>query len=418
MSLDQSTKASLLALKEKREASNPPAAAPQPPSTEVVDDPQSSQIIEPKPATQPPSTEGTGLKDDSSASAVPPAEEPKKTEKPKEDEKVDANKVPTDGEKSTDKVDDLSDPTFDLDLGEEGGGDEGTKPADNKSVDFKKLGSAFDLEASTQEEFISKVNEKFSKLKEAQETTFTGVPDDLKQAIEIAKKGGDWKSYTSSLAVDVEKLDPLALFDREFERVEAQRFKNPDGSIDYEKLDEELNSIPDGIKRMQGNAIKQQISTQQKARQATVMAAVAQAQDRFQKNLGDAVKELPSMLPKEAYGVTFEPKHSSYLYEGISNGSLVKKHLGNIDPATLSKMDGKKLTQTIALAEWAEKISDFRFKQGKVSGKKEILSSTQNAQITASTTVPTPTRSDDDKPLTSAEKLAAYRKSKMGTNSL
>ena len=308
MSLDQSTKAALLALKQQREASNPPAAAPQSPDNGVAVEPQSSQLIIEKPATQPPSTEGTGLPDDSSASAVPPVEEPKKNRKNQKEDRVDANKVPTD-DKSTDKVDDLSDPTFDLDLGEE----EGAKPADNKSVDFKKLGSAFDLEASTQEELISKVKEKFSKLKEVQETTFSGVPDDLKQAIEIAKKGGDWKSYTSSLAVDVEKLDPLALFDREFERVETQRFKNPDGSIDYEKLDEELNSIPDGIKRMQGNAIKQQISNQQKARQATVMAAVEQAQDKFQKSLGDAVKDLPSMLPKEAYGVTFEPKHSSYL---------------------------------------------------------------------------------------------------------
>ena len=410
MSLDQNSKAELLALKEKREALNATPTTPPVVETPQAEE-QSSQLIEPKPATQPPSMEGTpAVKKDDLESAVPPKESTKPKEEPKKEE-VDANKAPDTAE----TADDLSEPEFDLDLGEE----EGAKPkADEKSFDFKKLGSALNLEASTQEEFISKVNEKFSKLKDLEETTFNGVPDDLKQAIEIAKKGGDWKSYTSSLAVDVDKLDPLALFDREFERVEAQRFKNPDGSIDYDKLDEELNSIPDGIKRMQGNAIKQQISSQQQARQAAVMAAVAQSQEKFQKSLGEAVRELSSVLPKESFGVTFEPKHSSYLYEGIANGSLIKKHLGNIEPATLSKLNAKKLMSTIALAEWAEKISDFRFKQGKVSGKKEILSSTQNAQIKASTTLPTPSRSDDGKPLTSAEKLEAYKQSKMGVNSL
>lgn len=271
----------------------------------------------------------------------------------------------------------------------------GTPVADAPTLfDLKKVGSALSLETKTEEEFVKQVSEKFSKLKELEALSLDGIPEQLKGAIEVAKKGGNWQEYAGVTALDATKLDATEVFEREYERANIERFKNPDGSYDYEKFDQELLGIPQGLKQMQGNAIKSQIIARQQQQQASVIAQAAAQQDRFQKSLGDAARELSTLLPQDQFGIKIEPKHATYLYEGIANGSLLKKHLGGLDPASLSKLDSKKLMKTIAIAEFGERISQHQFKQGEVAGKKAVLLSTQNTQLTQSSSLPKPEEKD------------------------
>src|SRR3546814_9881138 len=46
------------------------------------------------------------------------------------------------------------------------------------------------------------------------------------------------------------------------------------------------------------------------------------------KTLASATKSLGELLPLETYGIKFEPKHSSEIYNGIVTSKLTKKHLG------------------------------------------------------------------------------------------
>jgi hypothetical protein len=284
-------------------------------------------------------------------------------------------------------------------------------------VDLKKLGSAFNLEVKSEDELVSKVNERLAKLKELETQSLDGLPEQLKQAAEIARKGGDWFAYTNATALDATKLDPLELFQKEYERTEAQNFKLADGSVDWEKLDEAHDSIPEAVRRMQGNQIKSVIANRQQQQVAAVMAQTVAQQERFQKNLGDAAKDLTNLLPREQFGILIESKHSSYLYEGINNGSLIKKHLGDIDPSVLMKLDGKKLMKTIAIAEFGEGISESRFKQGKTAGKKELLTGTTNAQLQSPSYSPTPNEPNNEKP-SSTEMLKNMNDRQKPKNSL
>jgi hypothetical protein len=278
----------------------------------------------------------------------------------------------------------------------------------SSGVDLRKLGSALSLEATNEEEFVKTVGEKLSKLKELEEQSskvFEGIPSYLKEAIDIAKKGGDVETFIGNSLLDPNRYDPIDLFETEYERVNAHRFKKPDGTIDYEALDAEMDNIPDGYKSMQGMTIKQQLIAQQQQRKQAIVAESLKAQERFTKELTEAAKELPQFFPKEEWGVNVEPKHAASVVDGIMNGKLVKKHLGDIDQATLSKLDAKKLTKLIFLAEAGKNIVEFSRKQGIVAGKRELLDKTQNPQVIAPSISAAPDISDDKKSLTAVDKL-------------
>jgi hypothetical protein len=400
--LGQSTKQQLAALRDQREAKGASTAQAQEPESSLNSD---YITVNPSPATKPPNTSELTPPTPAPETAVPSDDKVKEEEKPKEKEEVeqpDLTKEAT--EEVVEKVEDLSEPTFDFEP------DTDTEKK-SEGLDFGGLGSALNLtEITTKEDFIKAVTEKFSKLEQLETTqasAFEGLPDDLKQAMEVAKKGGDWKALAST--IDVSKLDPIDLFEREFERLEGHKYKNEDGSIDYDALDQQLDTIPDGVKAMNGNQIKQQIDYQQRQKQSQVLAQAEAKQESFNKNLAEASRELPKMFPKDSFGIQLEAKHSSFVYDGIAKGSLIKKHLGNIPAATLSSMDANLLTKTIAAAEWAESIGKFRYKQGEVNAKKALLASTQNAQINTPSSLPIPEEPEGSKPLTSTDKLKLYQ---------
>jgi hypothetical protein len=255
------------------------------------------------------------------------------------------------------------------------------------SVNFETLGSALNLEAKSQDDFVAKVNERLSKVKNE---VLDGVPESLKQALEIAKKGGDWLAYTNATSVDFSKIPSETLFEKEFERINLSRFRNPDGSIDYEKYDQEYEATPLSMRLMRGEQIKSDLIQRQEQQKVAILAQTTKQQEQFSQGIADAARDLSNILPKEKFGITIEPRHTSYFYEGIANGSLIKKHLGDIDLSSLSRADGRLLTRTIVLAELGEKIGEYRFKQGETAGKKKVWLETQNVQTQGPSYTPRP----------------------------
>lgn len=284
-------------------------------------------------------------------------------------------------------------------------------PASSVGPDIKKLGSAWSLEVNSEDELVKTVSERLTKLKELEVQStkvFENVPAELVEAVEVAKKGGDWASFVGSSLLNVAALDPVDLFEEEFERTQIHRYKLPDGSIDYEKFDEALQAIPVAMKHMQGEQLKQRLAYNQAQRKAQAQAQVQAQQEQFSKNLAESSKTLTTQFPKETFGITVEPKHVSTLYEGITSGKLIKKHLGDVPAEILAKFDASKLMSTIAKAEWTEGIAKFNKAQGITEGKKSILNKVQNPQITGSGISAAPETTQDEKPLTHTEKIKAF----------
>lgn len=283
-----------------------------------------------------------------------------------------------------------------------------TEEVKPSTFDIKRLGSALQIDANTEEEFVKSVSENLTKLKTLEtevSKVFEGVDPNLKEAIELAKKGGDWQSFIGNSLVDTTKLNPTELFVQEYEKQNIHRFKKADGSVDYEALDAEIDSIPAGVKLMQGNAIKNQLYLEQTQRKQQLQEQVQKQQEAFSKQLGEAAKELPSYFPKETFGVEVGAQHVASIYDGIASKKLIQKHLGDLPPSALAGLDAKKLMKTLALAEWGAGISKAQFEQGKVAGKRQLLEKTQNADINVSGRPAEPESPTGEKPLTAAEKL-------------
>lgn len=293
------------------------------------------------------------------------------------------------------------------------------------SLDLQKIGSALNLEASNEEDFVKTVSEKFTKLKEYEEKSSTenSLPLDFKQAFDeaksIASQGGDWQTAIFSSLGNVAALDSLSLFDQEFEKINGQNFKKEDGTIDRDALFAEIDQIPEGVRKMQGEQIKQRLLQVQQQRKQAVQQALSQSYENFNKSLNDAVKTAAEAFPKDKWGITLEPQHLNAIRDGIANGKLVQKHLGSsIDVSTLSKFDAAKLVKTVISAEISEKAAQFNYKKGKSDGKREILERTQNPQIETPGKAAAPDLADDKKPKTSTEKLKDMARKFQPENSL
>lgn len=268
---------------------------------------------------------------------------------------------------------------------------------------LETLGSALKIEnIKSKADIVAQFNQRDARIKEletAQAAQLSDVDDDLKDLINVAKQKGDWKAYLGTKIIDYSRHDPVALFEQQVEQ--SPRFKKPDGSIDQDAVDAALAEVPLIVKEAQGNAIKQQLVNASELRRQQILAAAEQKRFEFNKNLSTAVGKIPSIFPKEKVGVTFEPKHSDFLYAGIRDGSLIKKHLGSID---VSGVEPEKLARTLAAAEWLEGISQHQLKQGIIKGKKELLAESQNVQLNTPN-VPVNPNQTGDKVETSADKL-------------
>lgn len=284
-------------------------------------------------------------------------------------------------------------------------------PAVDSKFDAKKLGSALGLEVADESQLIQTVNERLTKAKQLEaekDTILQGIPESLKEAIDVAKKGGDWRALTGN-SVDVKSLDPLDVFDSDYAKRNGHRFKKEDGSIDLDKMHAAIDSIPEELRLFQGDAIKREIAAIQLQQKASILAQAERKQLEFSKKLSEATRDVAKLLPKETFGITLEARHGEHLYNGINNHSLIKKHLGDLSSEVIAGLDPSKLTKAIAVLEYGEKAAKFQYGQGEVAAKKALLNKVTNPQVNTTGLPAAPEVTDAERPKSTTEKLKDMR---------
>lgn len=287
--------------------------------------------------------------------------------------------------------------------------------AQTPTYDFNRLGSALELgEVKDESEFLAKVSEIKTKAKQLEEKPYEGIPEDFKTFVEVAKTSGEdeAKAYLANQLVDYTKVDPLQLFEDEFYRDAA---KNPkyvkDGKIDWEMVDQAYDQIPDALREFQGKQIQYaKHQTQLQKRQEILQKNQARV-EAAERSLAQASRNLNEVLPFEKYGIKFEPKHSTSIYDGITSSKLTKKHLGvSYEALIRSGADMKAVAATVAKAEYTEQMLKFKSNNSKVEAKKELLEKTQNAVIKSPGSIVEP-NSEAKQEKTIAQKMAEYKAS-------
>jgi hypothetical protein len=287
---------------------------------------------------------------------------------------------------------------------------EATKEVETPKFDFSNLGSALGLkDVKGQDEVVAEFSKIKTKLKELEDSPLSGVPEEFREVVEVAKRSGEsWKDYLSESIIDYSKIDPQQLFEDDFYKraINNPRF-HTDGKFNEQLVQDALEAMPDSVRWYNGQQIQQALIHQQAARKQEIRARAEAKRENAEKSLSQATKSLQEILPVERYGIKFEPKHSSQIYEGISNSTLTKKHFGmSFDDLVRSGADMKAVTRTATLAEFGEKMLKFKSQASKVEAKKEILDKTQNAQIKTTGSIVTPQSSDDKKVVSVEEKMA------------
>lgn len=276
-------------------------------------------------------------------------------------------------------------------------------------IDYSELGSALSLDGvKSKEDFIAKASELKSKLKEYEEAPLSGVPEDLRDVIKVAKTG-DWREMLASEIIDYTKLDPVQEFERDFI---ARAQNNPkyftDGKFDPQKVNDALDAMPEASREYHGTQLLEQKMIQQRMRRDQIKAQAEQKRAEAEKSLANATSKLGDILPLETYGIKFEPEHSSEIYNGILNSKLTKKHLGlSYEDLVRSGADMRNITRTITLAEKGEKMIAFKSDKSKVDGKKEVLKTIQNVQLNPTGSSINP-ETPDEKPKSPVDKMKEY----------
>ena len=279
-------------------------------------------------------------------------------------------------------------------------------------IDYSELGSALSLgEIKTKEEFITKASALNSKLKQLEEKPLEGIPEELREVVQVSKTGGweDAKDFLASQLIDFSKIHPLDEFERDFK---ARNLNNPkyftDGKIDVQKLEEAIDSLPEVTRELHGEQILQAKAYQQQRQREAIKAKAEAKRAEADKTLANATRNLGELLPLETYGIKFDPKHSSEIYDGIVNSKLTKKHLGQTyEDLVRSGADMKAVARTITLAEKGERMIAFKADKSRVDAKKEILRSTQNIQLNTPGTALQP-ENPETKVISPAEKMREY----------
>lgn len=288
-----------------------------------------------------------------------------------------------------------------------------TSIPDNSPLTLETIGSALKIEGlKTKDDLVAKytgLETKVKELESSRETFFDTLPEDLREVVKVAQSKGDWKGALSTRVVDYSKVDPVALFENSIETDPAYRLA--DGSIDKAAVDAALAEIPHAMKRAYGNSLKEQLAQAQINRRNQIAQEAERKRNEQNTKLAEASKNIGNILPKDKFGITFEPKHADYLYSNIKSGSLVEKHLGK--GFDITSVEPTKLLRTLALAEFGESISNHQRQQGVVQGKKELLHKAQNVQLGNNIIPPTPNQ-PEPKQATPAEKMAVMVNSKKG----
>ena len=183
-----------------------------------------------------------------------------------------------------------------------------------------------------------------------------------------------------------------------------------DGKFDMNKVEEVLDAMPEAVREMYGRQMAQAKAQEQRTRQLQLKAQAEAKLKHAEKSLGEATRNLNELLPFENYGIKFDPKHSSEIYNGITSSKLTKELLGvSYEDLVKSGADMKVVAKTIAAAKYAEKMIKFKSQNAKVEGKKEVLDKIRNPQIKSSGSVVQP-ESETKKEMSAAEKLAYHLK--------
>lgn len=303
-------------------------------------------------------------------------EEKSEEEETKEEEEEESVTVEPEKEETVVNEETQSDKDDDPDLISDWDEDE----ADSKSgdVDITSVLSDIGIEADNAETartYIQELKEKVTTLEEANSGN-DNLPNELVEAIEVHKDGGNYLEYLKITSVDYSIIDPVDLWMHD----KSQYFLDPaTKQIDEERLNAYAEKIGEDQIRIEGSQLKDRMQNQRTDKEKAFRQATI---DRKTKNEAD-LKEVMSKIDSISnYKLT--PNHKQTLLNGILTGKMMKDMFFNTD----GSYDYPKMIDNYFKSKYFDKVKGRDVKRAASEAKKQIIKTTTNAKIKPSSAKP------------------------------
>jgi len=246
------------------------------------------------------------------------------------------------------------------------------KAEEPKSFDFKSYVKDLGFEdVKDEEEFKTRVKELKSKPSELE-----GIPDNLKKAIELSKKGGDFLSYLKISQVDYSSIAPEAIYEHYVK-----------SKLSPEDAADKLANISVVDKKLEGLKLREQYIAHQKAQEAELERAAMTAQREIAERKAKADQKLKQVLDNvnEIAGLKLKPGQKQDIFEAITTGRMQKELF--YDQKT-GEYDFNSMIETYFVKKNLPKIISKIEQVTKSKTTKSIIKDIQNVQIDKPTEKP------------------------------
>jgi hypothetical protein len=253
------------------------------------------------------------------------------------------------------------------------------------SVDWSEIRSQAEIdgEVNSQDELVSYVKNLKQELETVKTTSesYADLPEELKQAYEIAKSGGDYKGFLGVNDTSLDSADPITLY----EDYVADYFKRPDNSFDEEGYEAFLDAKSDKEMEIEGMRIKAAKLQQRNAQVERYNAGVQAKAETDKASITKAVAELDKV---GNFKVT--DKHKAKLADGMRSGNLFK----NLFTDASGNTDWGKAAKGLFILENFEQMNKYLVQRAKVNATRELTQELTNPQVTKPAASPTPKKAD------------------------
>jgi hypothetical protein len=216
-----------------------------------------------------------------------------------------------------------------------------------------------------------------SKLEETQkanESLFAN--DDLKQANEIAKNGGDYQEYLGLVSIDYNQIPDKTLF---IEAELKQYF--PDTEDGRKDMLNYIEGMPDADLKIAAGRIRKQLQVEQTAQKEKIKRDIVEKKKAHDESLRKALDSMDTIS-----GFKVKPEHRRNMYEKFTSNQVVNDLFYNDQ----KQFDPKKAAEMYFKATNFDAIVSFLKKKERVEGKKELIKSTTNTNLNKTTEFASP----------------------------
>jgi hypothetical protein len=295
-----------------------------------------------------------------------------------------------------DNQDNSTDDYIDLD----GDSQEPAKTVEPK-FDFSELGKALQIEGiDSKDSLVAKWKEVSQKTKEYEDklAAYNSIPEPLREAIELANRGGDYLEYLGVSTIDYDGIDDRSLVEEEL--IELGIFNNADGSINEDALAEYVDGLSDKELKVRGAQVRYRFKNTQAAQKQEQIRKAEESKQRAISDMRVALDKLNNIGPFK-----LNQARKKELFDSFSSGQMLKELFQN----EKGQFDYTKAAEVYYRVKYAPKIDKLVADYAKTETIKKQASEIKNIDLGVNTRLARPEASN-----TQEDPMDAYMRKLQG----